>query len=119
MKVCIPSLGNRGLEEEVSQHFGRAPNFTILNTQTSEVKIIENKSEHFGGVESSPDLIAKEGADTVLCSSLGPRAIDMFEQLGIRVYVGAGGIVKDAIHAFQEGRLQEATNENACKNHRH
>jgi len=43
----------------------------------------------------------------------------MFEQLGIRVYVGAGGIVKDAIHAFQEGRLQEATNENACKNHRH
>jgi len=43
----------------------------------------------------------------------------MFEQLGIEVYVGASGTVKDAVSAFQAGKLVEASDANACKMHRH
>lgn len=85
----------------------------------NEMKIVQNIGEHFGGMGTAPDLIAEAGAAIVLCSALGPRAISMFEQLGMEVYVGAHGTVRDAIQAFQAGMLTEATDANPCKMHRH
>jgi len=119
MKLCIPTMGDRGLDETVSAHFGRAPTFTIVDVSTNEVKVLRNESEHFGGAGLPPEILANAGAHVLICSGLGPRAITMFEEKGIDVYVGAAGTVKDAIKAFQEGTLHEATDENACKEHRH
>ena len=119
MKVCVPTMGNMGLNENVSEHFGRAPTFTIINIDTNEVKVVPNTSEHMGGSGYPPEIMANEGVDLMLCSGLGPRAIKMFEQFGIEVYVGAYGTVKEAIQAWQAGRLQVATDANACKMHRH
>jgi predicted Fe-Mo cluster-binding NifX family protein len=40
----------------------------------------------------------------------------MFEEFGIEVFVGAEGVrLRDVIEAWQQGRLMEATDENACK----
>ncbi|MBK5190809.1 MAG: iron-sulfur cluster assembly scaffold protein [Methanosarcinales archaeon] len=119
MKLCIPTLGNGGLDDLVSEHFGRAPTFTVVDMANSGVKVVENTGEHFGGVGNTPELVAGAGAEIMLCSGLGPRAISMFEQLGIEVYVGASGTVQDAINAFQAGELLEASDANACKEHRH
>jgi len=119
VKVCVPTMGNNGLKEYVSEHFGRAPTFTIVDLSTNEVKTIPNTSEHMGGIGKPPEIIAGTGADVMLCSGLGPRAIQMFEQQGVEVFVGARGTVMDAIKAWKEGILQEATDANACKLHRH
>ena len=119
MKVCIPTMGNKGLDENVSEHFGQAPTFTISNTDTNEVKVVPNTSEHRGGTGYPPQIMADEGVEVMLCSGIGSRAISMFEQFGIEVYVGAHGTAKESIQAWQEGRLQVATDANACKNHRH
>ncbi|MBU7031672.1 MAG: NifB/NifX family molybdenum-iron cluster-binding protein [Theionarchaea archaeon] len=119
MKVGIPTLGTRGLSEEISPHFGRAPTFTIVDDGTREIQVIENTSEHLGGVGKPPELLAEHGAEVMLCSGLGPRAVHMFESYGIRVFVGASGTVQDTLDLWKENILQEATDENACKMHRH
>lgn len=119
MKVCVPSMGNSGLEEEVSLHFGRASTFTIVNLENDDVKVLPNTSEHMGGFGKPPETMIREGVNVMLCSGLGPRAIAMFEEYGIEVYVGAAGTVKDAIDSWKNGQLQMATDENACKMHRH
>ena len=103
MKVCIPTMGNRGLDEQVGEHFGRVPTYTIVDTETKEVNIIDNTSEHTGGSGYPPDIIAKTGTDAMLCSGLGRRAVAMFEDLGIMVYVGANGTVRDALLMWKEG----------------
>lgn len=118
MRIGIPTMGDRGLEETVSEHFGRAPTFTVVDMENNEVKIVQNTGEHFGGVGNTPELVAGAGAEIMLCSGLGPRAISAFEQLGIEVYVGTIGTVSEAIRAFQAGRLTEASDANACKMHR-
>jgi predicted Fe-Mo cluster-binding NifX family protein len=117
--LCIPTLGPGGLDDFVSDHFGRAPTFTVVDLANNAVTVVENSGEHFGGMGVVPDLIAEAGADILLCSGLGPRAISMLEQLGIVVYVGACGTVREALSDFQAGRLREATEDTACKNHRH
>jgi predicted Fe-Mo cluster-binding NifX family protein len=72
-----------------------------------------------GGSGKPPEQIAKTGAHVLVCSGLGPRAISMFESYGIEVYVGAMGSVRDAVEMWRSGKLQKASDDNACKEHRH
>ena len=117
MKVAIPTMGDQGLKEQVGDHFGRVPTYTIFDTESKDIKVITNTSEHMGGTGLPPELLAKEGVEAMLAGGLGRRAIMLFEELGIMVFVGASGTVQDAIDMWQDGKLQPATDENACKQH--
>ncbi len=119
MKLGIPTMGEAGLEDVVGSHFGRVPTYTIVDTETNEVEVIKNTSEHMGGTGLPPELMSKAGIQVMLCSALGPRAVRMFEQYGIEVYVGANGTVKDAVELWKAGKLQAATDKNACGQHQH
>jgi predicted Fe-Mo cluster-binding NifX family protein len=119
MKVCIPTMENGGLNYMVAQHFGRAPTYTVVDVKTNVVKIIPNSGEHMGGTGHPPEFIADAGTQIMLCFGLGPKAVNMFEEYGIDVFIGASGTGQDAINAWQNGQLIEATDENACKEHRH
>jgi len=117
MKICIPTIGKKGLDDSVGEHFGRVPTYTIINLETNEVKVVPNISHHMGGQGNPPDIMAREGVNAMVCQGLGRRAIAMFEELGIEVYIGASGTVQDAIAAFKEGKLQKAGESDACGKH--
>ena len=117
MKICIPTMGENGLDNQVGEHFGRVPTYTIVDLDTNEVKVIPNTSEHMGGQGYPPEIMAKEGVNVMVCRGLGRRAITMFEELGIDVYIGASGTVKDAIDAFKQDKLQKASIDDACGQH--
>ncbi len=117
MKICIPTMGDRGLDEQVGEHFGRVPTYTIVDSETNEVTVIQNESIHTGGMGYAPELIANTGANIMVCGGLGRRAIGLFEEFGIMVYVGAAGTVRDALDMFNSGKLAAATDENACAQH--
>ncbi len=109
MKLCIPSTGDGGLDAGVSAHFGRAPTFTMYDTESESVKVVENGGTHRGGSESPPVLVAREGADVLVCGNLGRKAVDRFQENGIEVYSNATGTVREAIRAWDAGRLTDAT----------
>ena len=117
MKICIPTMGNKGLDDFVGEHFGRVPTYTIVDLDTNEVKVVENTSQHMGGVGYPPEIMTQEGVKALVCRGLGRRAISMFDEAGIDVYIGASGTVKDAISAFRQGQLQKASIEDACGRH--
>ena len=117
MKVCIPTMGDRGMNEAVGEHFGRVPTYTIVDTDTGKVQVIQNNTMHMGGSGYAPDLISGHGAEIMLCGGLGRKAIQMFEEKGIMVYVGAAGTVIDVINLWKAGKLQLATSETACQQH--
>jgi len=117
MKLCIPTTGNKGLDDHVGEHFGRVPTYTIVNLDTDEVKIVPNISHHMGGQGEPPEIMAKEGVDVLVCNGLGRRAISAFDGYGITVYIGAMGTVRDAVNAFKQGKLQKAGISDACGKH--
>jgi predicted Fe-Mo cluster-binding NifX family protein len=79
--------------------------------------VIQNTSDHMGGHGHPPELMAKEGVNIMVCRGLGRRAITMFEELGIDVYIGASGTVKNAVDAFRQNKLQRAGIGDACGRH--
>lgn len=119
MKVCVPTRDNNGMEGTVEQHFGKAPTYTILDTDSGEISVIPNTSEHMGGVDLPPEFLYKNGVEIMLCAGLGHRAVKIFESYGIDVFVGAGGTVQEAIEAWEAGQLNNASAENTCAEHEH
>jgi hypothetical protein len=61
VKVAIPTMGNNGMDEYVSEHFGRAPTFTLVDLDTNKVRVIPNTSEHLGGTGYPPEILANAG----------------------------------------------------------
>ena len=117
MKVCLPTMGDKGLEDVVGEHFGRVPFYTIVDNETNEVQVLRNTSEHMGGRGYPPEIMARAGVDVMICAGLGHRARMMFEGMGIMVYVGARGMVRDAIDRWENNGLMAATDENECRQH--
>ncbi|MBN1859805.1 NifB/NifX family molybdenum-iron cluster-binding protein [Candidatus Bipolaricaulota bacterium] len=116
-RICIPTEGAGGLDASVGEHFGRVPTFTILDTESGDVRIVPNTSEHMGGQGLPADLLANMGIDVVLCQGLGRRAIDILSQRGIRVSIGFGGSAKEAIDAWKQGKASPVGEESACQQH--
>ena len=114
MRICVPTEGNGGLDDRVGEHFGRSPTYTIYDTETGEVEILPNTSEHLGGQGLPAELLAQAGVDVVLCAGLGRRAMALLSQYGIEVHTGASGTVREAIQAWQAGRLSGAE---PCERH--
>ena len=110
-------MGEKGLDESIGEHFGRVPTYTIVDLETNDVKVILNTSEHAGGQGYPPEIMAKEGVNVMVCRGLGRRAISMFEQMNIEVYIGASGTVQDAVDAFKKETLQKASQGDACAQH--
>lgn len=119
MRLCIPTMEKGGLDDVVCDHFGRAPTYTIVDSESDEVQVVKNRSEHMGGLGKPPEHIAKTGAKVLICMGLGPKAIDMLCSFGVEVYVGASGSVRDAVQMWKDGKLQQATYDTACKGHSH
>ncbi len=119
VKVCLPTMGDKCLEESVSSHFGRAPTFTVVDLETGDVKVVPNKGEHMGGTGHAAEFLLKEGAQVMIVGNLGPRAIQLFQQSSIEVFTCATGTVREAIEDWKARKLIGADAENACREHRH
>ena len=117
MRICVPTEDRSGLDAKVGGHFGRVPFYTFVDTESNGIKVIENVGIHHGPGLTPAQIIAQEGADVLLCFGLGRRAIGIFEEEGVHVFIQASGTVREAIEAYQRGQLPEATDADACAQH--
>lgn len=115
--IAIPTQGNKGWDDRVYEHFGKAPTFTLLNMETGGLTIIDNTSDHMGGTVSPPELLRSTGADTVACGHLGAKAADRCAELGIAVLCGASGSVKDVVEQIKGGQLSPPSPGTMCQHH--
>jgi len=112
MKIAISSTG-KTVEDNVDARFGRCPYFLIVDIEDKkikEVKAIENTAamQAGGAGITAAQTVANEKVEGVISVNFGPRAFDVFSQLGIKVYQGQGKI-KDVIKQFIDGKLTEIT----------
>ena len=114
MLIGIPVGTDEGLEIPVFPHFGRASYFALVDSETGECTSIVNGSSHNGGTKLPPEWLHDVGVQVLLCTGLGQRAISLFEEHSIPVYIGAADTVRGMVEAFNEGHLQLATLADGC-----
>jgi len=119
MKIAFPIDEKEDLDGYLATHFGRAAKFVIFDTMNNEIKTITNTGEHFGGRSSTPSLLHSNQVNILICKGLGRRAIALFGELGIDVRITTTSIVKEALAAYNNGKLISATDKDGCKDAKH
>ena len=120
MKVCLPISKNLGLESPVHGHFGSAPGFLAVDTETLATEAILNANlGHVHGGCSPVKALAGCKPDAVLVGGLGAGALAGLRQMGVRVYLVPGGTAAEAVRQFKEGKLRELTDLATCGGHAH
>lgn len=107
--IAVASGDDRGLDGEVSAHFGRCPYYTLVRVEGSEIKGVEvagnpNFQSHVPG--AMPAFIRDLGADVILAGGMGPRAVQLFQSYGIEAATGAVGRVGAVLDAYLDGRIR-------------
>ena len=118
MVACIPTRGNGGLEDAVHEHFGSAPFFTLLNTESNEVTIVENRNAHHDHGTCNPmNQLAHHKIDCVVCTGMGRRAIEALNAEGIRTFQSPSTRVVDIVEGLRSNSLSEMDPLKACRGH--
>ena len=118
MKVCIPVAEYCGLESLVYGHFGSAPVFALVDSETMAVEPMGNRDEgHVHGQCSPVKALAGAKPDAVVVGGIGGGALMGLRQAGIKVYQATGGTVAEMVTLLKNGGLKEVAPEHTCGGH--
>jgi len=116
MLACIPTRGNAGIADRVNEHFGSAPYFTLYDSSTEEIKIVENRNAHHSHGTCHPmNQLTRYHIDCVVCTGMGRRAIEALTSEGVRVYQARSDKVGDVIAKVKTGDLVLIDPARACR----
>jgi predicted Fe-Mo cluster-binding NifX family protein len=119
-RIVIPAEDGNGLNARLSEHFGRAPYFVIVELEDdniSNVQVVPNESEHFGGFGRPADRILQFRPNAIITYGMGPRALSIFQEARIAVLKANADTVKDVVEAYRQDKLEELTE--GCRHARH
>lgn len=118
MLVCIPTIGSAGLDDTVCDHFGSAAYFTIYNSESGELTILENaEADHVHGSCQPRNRLGDHEINAVICGGMGRRAIEALNAEGIRIFVAESRDVRQVIEQINSGNLTEMDPHAACRGH--
>ena len=113
VRIVVPVSDKRGIDSQLSEHFGRAPYFAIIDLD-DEGHVIgkgttANISEHFGGEGRPPDRILQLQPKALITYGMGPRALRIFQNANVAVLRTKANTVREAITAYNNNELEELT----------
>lgn len=118
MKLCIPVSQDLGLKSAISGHFGGAPLFVIIDTETGSLQSVKNQNEHHSHGMCHPlKSLAGHEIDAVVCVGIGAGALNKLNASGIKVFKSDGKTVEDLVGAFKNSSLSEFSPNTVCTTH--
>jgi len=113
VRIVVPVSDEKGIDAQLSQHFGRAPFYAIIDLDEKGQVIgqgtIANTSEHFGGVGLPPDRILQLKPKALVTYGLGSKALRVFQNVGVAVLRTEANTVREVVRAYNNNELQELT----------
>lgn len=92
--------------EMVAEHFGHCVNFNIFEAENNQIvksESIPNPGHKPGFL---PNFLNDMGVNVIISGGMGGGAIDIFNEKGIDVIVGASGNAKTLAEAYLQGSLK-------------
>ena len=105
-KIAVPTS-----EGELDGHFGHCKQFAIVHVEENEIKDITylDAPPHQPGL--LPPWLAERGATDIIAGGMGQRAIDLFNERGVNVFVGAPSLTpEELVQGFLNENLSFSAN---------
>ena len=119
MKIGIPIDEDKGLLSQICLHFGKAPKFLVVNTQTKKFNVINNGDTATASRQSSVvALLSAQKVSSVVVGGIGLGALDTLQSAGIAVYSSAKDTVDEIVEEVNAGSINPVTLGNSCSHKR-
>jgi predicted Fe-Mo cluster-binding NifX family protein len=105
-KIAVPVSDGK-----LDGHFGHCKQFALVEVEEQEIKGISylDAPPHQPGL--LPPWLAERGATDIIAGGMGQRAIDLFNEKGINVFVGAPAIApEELVNGFLNESLSFSAN---------
>ncbi len=114
MKIAVTSKGV-DLDSEVDPRFGRAAYILVLDSETLSFEVLDNKENanafKGAGIQAAK-MVSEKGAEVLLTGYCGPNAFKAMKAAKIGVANDAKGTVREAIAAYEAGKMPLAEDAN-------
>ncbi len=110
-KICIPVKEDRGLDSEISDHFGRAENFVFAEVDGDRLKKFYLKENPYrekkirAGLEVS-SFVVGEKIDSIITKEMGPISFHTLRDNIVDVYWETDGKVGEIIQRFLKKKIK-------------
>lgn len=114
MKIAVPAQAGC-LEARIDMRFGRAKCFVVVDPNTWEFEMVDNKQNvqaRAGAGIQAAQIIADHSADVLIAGNCGPKAFMTLKAADINVFMGLDGTVREAIESYKDGELKLAEGAN-------
>jgi len=125
LRIAVATNEKDGLGDVVSNVFGRARTFTIVDVEDEKitgVTILENSavSYHHGAGPIAVKMLVDEGVEVVLANELGIGASELLKQHNISIIpvkpgTNVGEATKKALRTYKEKVMPDAIREQSQK----
>jgi predicted Fe-Mo cluster-binding NifX family protein len=118
MKICFPVAENQGMESEVYGHFGSAPQFLVVDTETHKISTLNNGDEHHAHGACQPlKALGGQEVDGVVVGGIGGGALMGLNRAGLKVYQAQGSTIAENMACFALNGLTVMTPAQTCGGH--
>ena len=121
VRIVIPVVDESGLDARLSEHFGRAPYFCVVELdekgQIASQKTAANVGERFGGSGRRADFILQLKPNVIITYGMGPRGLSIYQSVRVAVLRANANTVRQLITAYNNNELEELTE--GCHEARH
>jgi predicted Fe-Mo cluster-binding NifX family protein len=118
MIICIPVEKDDGLDSAVCAHFGSAPFFLMVDTETRSARSIPNSDTHHAhGMCHPVAALGGEKVDGIVVGGIGMGALNKLNAAGFQVFQSQSGTARETIEAFTSGKLPVFTPQKTCGGH--
>ncbi len=112
MKIAVSCNGS-----QIWAHFGHCENFMVFNTQDGAIQASQSVPNPGHRPGFLPNFLADMGVNVIISGGMGGGAVDIFNQRGVEVVLGAQGDAQTAVEAYLQGALQSTGS--ICHEHAH
>jgi predicted Fe-Mo cluster-binding NifX family protein len=118
MRVCFPIEKDDGLASRVYNHFGSAPMFLLVDTESREASVITNADSHHSHGACRPmRALRGERIDGIVVGNIGAGARMQLRQAGLKVFRATGPTVGENVDKIALDTLPEFGDHDGCSGH--
>jgi predicted Fe-Mo cluster-binding NifX family protein len=119
MRVCFPIEKDDGLASAVYGHFGSAPMFLLVDTESRQSTTINNADSHHSHGACKPmKALSGEQVDGIVVGNIGAGARIQLQRSGLRVFKAQQGTtVCENIEKITLDTLPEFGDHDGCSGH--
>lgn len=107
MKIAFPVKENQGLKSMIDDHFGTAPQFLIVDTNSRNVALVDNRKLTSGESGCKKGIFQEsDQVDAVVTRCMGDGSRKLLTAANIKVYQAQKESVQENLDLFEKDQLQ-------------